>query len=174
MILPLFGLLFAICGSSASAEESGGLDIRIDEKLIYCAATLKERDSGFIHALKDGIPVTTVWNIQVDKIREYWMNKAIAEITLVRRVVPDLLSRSWILEDQASGISRKVYSMDAVGRFLTHLEYLPVLDRSLLAASTPYMMRVDVEMHTGEVNDGWWGNLLRPEQISMQKEFSLQ
>ena len=165
--------MFFTADAVVHAEENSELNVHMDAKVIYCAATLKESDSELFHTLKDGIPVTTIWHIQVNRVREYWMNKAIAEISLARRVVPDLLSRSWLLEDQASGISRKVYTLDEVVRFLSNLEHLPVLDRSLLAANNPYVMSVEVEMHAGEVNDAWWGKILRTAQFSMEKEFLL-
>nr|WP_241697832.1 DUF4390 domain-containing protein [Mariprofundus sp. NF] len=149
------------------------MKVQMDEKVIYCAATLKDSDEVFFHALKDGIPVATVWNVQVDRLREYWLNKGIAGIVVVRRVVPDLLSRSWLLEDQASGISRRVYTASEVSHFLSNLDHFPVLDRTLLTANTVYLMRASVELHTGEMNDAWWNELMKPAYATMQQEFSL-
>jgi len=172
-MIPLLAAFFiAVCGT-ASAADTSTLNVQMDDKVIYCAATLKNSDDIFFHALKDGIPVATVWSVQVDRPREYWLNKSIAGIVVVRRVVPDLLSRSWLLEDQASGISRRVYTASEVSRFLSSLDHFPVLDRSLLAANTVYLMRASVELHTGDINEAWWNGLMKSPHDTMQQEFSL-
>ena len=173
-MIPVLAVVFFAACSSAYAEGANELKVLVDDKVIYCAAGLKDSDDVFSHALNDGISVTTVWNIQVARVRDYWLNKGIAEVTVTHRVVPDLLSRSWLLEDQASGISLRVYSVSEAVRFLSSLEYFPVLDRSLLVTATPYVMHASVELYIGEVNETWWGNLLRSEQASMQQEFTLQ
>ena len=145
----------------------------MDARVIYCAATLKDSNEHYFHALNDGIPVATVWHVRVDRPRDYWLNKSIASIVVVRRVVPDLLSRSWLLEDQTSGISRRVYTAAEVSSFLSNLDHFPVLDRTLLTANTVYLMRASVELHTGEMNDAWWSGLMKSPYATMQQEFSL-
>lgn len=172
-IIPLLAVMFAAVASVADAEESGGLQVRLDEKVVYCIAELKGREEALLHALNDGIPVTTVWHLRVDRVRDYWLNQGVAEVSTARRVVPDLLSKSWLLEDQASGISRRVYMVSDAIRFLSTLEHFPVIDRSLLTTDAAYLMNSSVELHIGEVNDAWWANLLTFDDASMQQEFAL-
>nr|WP_232710323.1 DUF4390 domain-containing protein [Mariprofundus aestuarium] len=172
-MIPILAVVFFAACSSAYAEGANELKVLVDDKVIYCAASLKNSDDVFSHALNDGISVATVWDVQVDRARDYWLNKSIAEVTVTHRVVPDLLSRSWLLEDQASGISLRVYSVSEAVRFLSSLEYFPVLDRSLLVSAAPYVMHASVVLYIGEVNETWWGNLLKSEQASMQQEFTL-
>lgn len=162
-------MLLAASGA-AYAEAGDSLKINLDDKVIYCGASYNQSNERFLHALKDGIPVVTVWNVEVERLRSYWLNESVVGITVTRRVVPDLLSRSWLLEDQASGISRRVYTVADAIQFLSTLEHLPVLDRALLMASETYVMSASIEVHTGEVNDTWWGE---SNQASMQQEFSL-
>ncbi|ATX82501.1 protein of unknown function (DUF4390) [Mariprofundus ferrinatatus] len=172
-LIPLLaGVFFAAC-SPAYAEGSSELEVIVDEKVIYCSAMLNGSDDAFLHAMKDGISVSTVWYVRVDRVRDYWLNKNIAKIAVVRRVVPDLLSRSWLLEDVASGISQRVYDLSAATRFLANLEQFPVLDKSLLESGALYVMNASVELYTGEVNDAWWASLLKPEEASMKQVFQL-
>ncbi len=170
--LILAGLFFA-AQSSVYADESGSLQIHMDHKVIYCAARIAIADNTFSLAMKDGIPVTTEWHIQVGKVRDYWLNKEIADISVIRRAKPDLLTRSWLLTDTSSGISRRVYSIEDTIHFLSDLENFPLLDQSLLLTDTLYRVSVSIEVHAGEINTAWWANLWKPAAASMQQDFSL-
>jgi len=166
-------VIFLTAQSVAFAEDSGELQIRMDQQVVYCDATINKGEETFLHLLKDGIPVTTIWKIKVSKLREYWLNKDIAEIVVIHRVVPDLLSRSWMLIDEASGISRRVYSTGELYRFLSRMENLSVLDRSLLLDQTAYQMSVSVVIEHGEINDAWWSDLWTSVDAELVKEFRL-
>jgi len=170
--LALAGMLIAV-HASAYADEPGKLKIHVDEKVIYCSAQITTTDKAFSLTLKDGIQVTTEWHIQVAKTRDYWLNEDIAEITVVRSAKPDLLTRSWLLTDLSSGISRRVYHIEDALHFLSRLENFPVLDRSLLLKNTQYIASVSIRVYTSEMNPAWWANLWKPAASSMQQAFSL-
>jgi len=155
------------------AAEAGSLQIRIDQKVMYCAAQMNATDTSLTQAMKDGIAVSTEWHIQVSKVREYWLNQNIADITVIRHVRPDLLTRSWLLTDASSGISRRVYRIKDAVYFLSGLENFPVLDRSLLLPDIPYRVSVSVEIHTEGMNDAWWAKLWQLKAATMQQDFSL-
>jgi len=171
-LLLLFASAIALAGH-VYAEESSGLKIEIDQQVVYCQAEWPALGGALEQVLQSGIAVTFVWHVQIAEVQEYWLNKSIADIKVSRRVVPDLLSRKWLLEDEASGISRQESSLEAAIQFLTRLEHFPVLDRSLLAANTPYRISIAIEKHEGEINEGWWAALWKPGQFKMVKDFSL-
>ncbi len=171
--LSVFAVVLLAAQSTAFAQTQAGLQIRMDQQVVYCDATMNKDEETFFHLLQDGIPVTTIWKIKVSKLREYWLNKKIAEIVVIHRVVPDLLSRSWMLIDETSGISRRIYSRDELYRFLSRLENLSVLDRSLLLEQTAYQMSVSVVIEHGEVSDAWWSDLWTSVDAEFVKEFSL-
>jgi len=155
------------------ADESGNLQIRMDQKVMYCAARMNAADNALSMAMQDGIAVATEWHIQINKVRDYWLNEGIADITVIRRAKPDLLTRSWLLTDASSGISQRVYRIDKAIYFLSGLENFPVLDRSLLLPDVPYRISVSVEIHAEGIDDAWWANLWQPTAASMQQDFSL-
>jgi len=155
------------------AEEPSRLQIELDQQVIYCDMEWPGADNSLAQALQSGIAVTFVWHVQISEVQEYWLNKSIADIKVSRRVVPDLLSRKWLLEDEASGISRQVVSLQEAIQFLTRLEHFPVLDRTLLSVNTPYRISIAIEEHEGEINESWWFTLWKPGQFKMQKDFSL-
>jgi len=157
----------------AHADESGKLAISMDQKVMYCAARMNVADNALSPAMKDGIAVSTEWNIRIGRVRDYWLNEDIANITVIRRAKPDLLTRSWLLTDASSGISRRVYHIEEAIYFLSGLENFPVLDRSLLLPDMPYRISVSVEIHAEGIDDAWWANLWRSTAASMQQDFSL-
>jgi hypothetical protein len=161
-----------VCGH-AGASESGDLQLDLNQQVIYCAVEWQGDSESLSQALQAGIAVTFVWQVQVSKVQDYWINETIADIQVSRRVLPDLLSRNWVLEDKASGISRRVASLPEAIHFLTRLEHFPVLDRSLLAASTPYQISISVAKQEGEINEAWWATLWKSVQFRTEKDFSL-
>lgn len=155
------------------AEETGHLQIEPDQQVVYCEAQWPGAGESLTQALQSGIAVTLVWHVQVSEIQKYWLNKNIADIKVSRRVIPDLLSRTWLLEDETSGISRQTSSLEEAVQFLTRLEHFPVLDRSLLTAGTQYRISVAIEEFEGEIKEDWWVALWNPGQFRLEKDFSL-
>jgi len=159
--------------NNAHAVEADSLSVDATQQVIYCTALWAGGQKALSDALQAGIAVTVVWNVQVEEVHSYWLNSPVAEIQLRRRVVPDLLSRNWLLEDVASGISRRVYSLPEAVRFLSSLESFPVLDRTLLVADAVYRMSITIEQHDGDMSDAWWARFWRHEHFNMQQDFSL-
>ncbi|HKI60886.1 MAG TPA: DUF4390 domain-containing protein [Mariprofundaceae bacterium] len=157
----------------ACAAEQAGFSIQIHEPVIYCAAQWNGDRKSLALALKSGIEISFNWDIKVSRVRSYWLNKSIAEISFVRRVHPDLLARTWLLEDSASGISRRVYSLADAIDFLTGIHDFPVLDKSLLTSGEMYQLTLSIEKHEGEMDEAWWSHFWRQSTMQMQQEFSL-
>lgn len=174
-----FGLLLAllvsmaVCSGVSRAADAASLQVNADEPVVYCDTSIVSGDEMIEHALKDGIQVTAVWDLSVGRVRKYWLNESVAKIQVVRKVVPDLLSKSWHLIDETSGISRRTLDMHAAIRFLTGLDRYPLLDRSLLMKGMPYLLTADLELHIGEVEDAWWSKLWRSEFANLKQEFAL-
>lgn len=166
--------LAALVQPAVAADDVGSLQILPDASVIECNATLHAESKAIAVALKDGITGTTVWHLQVARVRQYWLNDTIADISVTRRVKPDLLSRSWQLIDDSSGISRRVYQLGEAVHFLSSLEQFPVLDRSLLTTGIAYRMSVKVEVHYGEIKQAWWSDIWHPAQATLQQDFRLQ
>jgi len=155
------------------AAESDTLQIRTDQKVIYCAARIAVDSNAFSPTMKDGIAMATEWHIKVRRVRRYWLNEDIADITVIRHAKPDLLTRSWLLTETSSGISRRVYRIEDAIQFLSGLDDFPVLDRSLLQKNRPYRVSVSVEIHSEGISDAWWAGLWQSAAASMQQDFSL-
>lgn len=168
----LLAVLMVIQVSFAQGVQDS-LQVQVEDKVIYCSAELSVENSVFKLPMQDGISVASEWHVTVGKVREYWLNENIGDITVMRRVEPDLLTRSWLLIDVSSGISQRVYNISDAIAFLTGLKHFPVLDRSLLMNSVPYRAAVKVNIHVGEINQAWWAGLWPTTAASMQKDFTL-
>ncbi|MBL4775633.1 MAG: DUF4390 domain-containing protein [Mariprofundus sp.] len=168
----LTSLLFS--SVSLAADSNDSLQVRMDEAVVYCSVQLqKAAKDRFLAPMQNGLAVTVVWNIQVSKQREYWLDERVADISVERRVEPDLLTHSWLLVNVSNGISLRIHDIRLVMDFLTHLKQFPMLDRSLLLADTTYRANVDVNIHIGEQNDAWWAELWPSSVASMQQSFTL-
>jgi len=172
LFLILAGTLLA-AQSFGYAGEAGSLQIRMGQKVMYCAARMNVADNTLTSVMQDGIAVATEWHIHVGKVRNYWLNESIADITVLRHAKPDLLTRSWLLTDTSSGISRRVYRIEDAIDFLSGLEHFPVLDTSLLLPKRQYRISVSVEIHNDGIDNAWWASFWHAAAASMQQDFSL-
>ncbi len=174
-VLAMLVVLMSTPAGSVAAEstEQKALHIQIGEKVIYCSARLNIDENQLRLPMQDGIAVGTQWHLKIGKVRSYWLNETIGEVTVIRRVEPDLLSHSWLLIDVSSGISHRVHQIDAAIDFLAHLDRFPILDRSLLWSDSQYRTVVNIEIHIGDVNNAWWAGLWPSTADSMQQDFEL-
>jgi len=167
-------LIVLLSGQLSWADDAAeSLHVQIGDKVIYCSAQLNVNADQLRLPMRDGITVATTWHLKIGKVREYWLNESIGEITVMRRVEPDLLSHSWLLIDVSSGISHRVYQLKQAIDFLAGLNHFPVLDRSLLLPDKRYRAVVKIEIHIGDTNNAWWAGLWPSTADSMQTEFEL-
>lgn len=165
-----------LCAAATAAAADPALQVSVDAsgEVIFCQAELAGEREGIAQALKEGTQVTLTWQFTVSQPRSYWLDAGIAEVQVVHRAVPDLVSGNWRLLDLSSGIERRVPNVDDAVRFLTRLERFPVLDRSLLQKGVPYRMQVSVEEQQGEEKAGWFSHWWGYAEIEGAVEFRLR
>ncbi len=164
---------FCLAVGQATASAAGGFGIDISEDVVYCDAQWNGDVQALAQALEAGIEISLHWEIGVSRVRRYWLDKDIAEIEFDRRVRPDLLTRNWMLEDSASGISWYTASLSEAVAFLTRIDHFPVLDRSLLAPGELYILRISIDKLESGMDDSWWSRFWKQSSLQMQQEFSL-
>jgi hypothetical protein len=157
----------------ALAAQSVQMKVDVGEKLIYCQAELTQDTAATKRVLNEGEHITFKWEISVEEINDYWLNSEVATVEVIRRVVPDLVGRSWLLEDMTSGITQRVFDLDEAIYFLTRLQRFAVIDRTLLDEDGRYRLRVSLEEHEGESAGGWLSFLWGFEQIEAALDFAL-
>ncbi|MDQ6967216.1 MAG: DUF4390 domain-containing protein [Mariprofundaceae bacterium] len=151
----LFGLFF-LYASYGYGEDLADVQIDISQPVIYCDISSDRGLKKLELALKEGSLITYTWEIIIEEKRDYWLNKSIGSVQFSRQVVPDLLSRQWLLKDSNSGITSTTLSTHKAISFLARLKHFPIIDKSLLQPGTSYSIRVKLYVEEGEVSEHWW------------------
>ncbi len=92
-------------------------------------------------ALKNGVPLIILLNIEVQQERWYW-NKTIAELEQGYLLIYHALSKKFILHNLNSGTQTDYSSLNSALHALGYLEHLPLIDAKLLRPETRYILRI--------------------------------
>lgn len=150
------------------------LEIDISDEVIYCSIEgVDTTPLDVERVLSEGTELTFRWQIVIEEDVDYWVDQEIGSITFTRRVVPDIVLRQWLLEDESSGIVRRTLSITSAADFLTSLKLFPVIDRSLIHEGGLYHVYVKLYVHEGTMEDGWWQEILRFSDVVGSRTFEL-
>jgi len=149
------------------------LRVEPDATVLYCHLALAGDRQRLEGLLDDGMELTFRWDIAIEGHRRYWLNKSIGNVTIERRVVPDLVSRSFLLIDATNGINRRVAARDEAIEFLLHLRHFPLLDRALLQSGGRYRLTAELSMQAGNEESGWFARWWGSDERSGSVDFSL-
>jgi len=151
----LFAMFFLYAGY-AHSEALAYVQVDTSQPVVYCDIPSVIGVERLKIALKEGSLVTYAWEIIIEEKREYWLNKSIGSVQFSRQVVPDLVSRQWLLKDSNSGITSATLSTQKAIFFLAGLKHFPIIDKSLLQSGISYTIRVKLYVEEGKVSDHWW------------------
>jgi len=160
-------------GPVAYADSNIHMTVNIGSKIVSCDAQAPYDQKHLGKVLREGAEINAGWEINVGAHRKYWFNRTVATVDIKRRVVPDLVSRSWLLIDMTSGISQRVFNMGRAIQFLTRLEHFPVIDRSLLEGGHRYRMNIKINEIEGDEKRGWISTWLSSSSVETSAEFVL-
>ncbi|MDX8390646.1 MAG: DUF4390 domain-containing protein [Mariprofundaceae bacterium] len=168
-------MILIFCPKVASADEIAGITLKLDviSPVLLCDVTLRYDQEALTSLLHDGTVVRVIWHLHIDEVRRYWLNTQVASVAITRSVIPDLVSGSWLLEDEGHGITRRVYYIDKAISFLLRLEKFPVVDYSLLETGVEYQFIATVDRRDGRVDDSWLASLWWYDKAQAETVFSL-
>ena len=92
-------------------------------------------------ALKNGVPLIILLNIEVQEERWYW-NKTIAELEQGYLLIYHALSKKFIIHNLNSGTQTDYSRLDDALYALGHIENLPLIDAKLLKPDARYVLRL--------------------------------
>jgi len=153
--LGVFGMIL-LYASYGYAEELEGVRVDTTQPVIYCDVSDEAGIERLKLALEEGSLMTYSWEITIEENRDYWLNKSIGRVQFSRQVVPDLVSRQWLLKDSNSGITNATLSTYKAILFLSSLKNFPIIDKSLLQSGELYIIEVKLYIEEGEVSEHWW------------------
>ncbi len=157
----------------AYANPESRMAVNIGSKLVSCDAQVHYDQQHLAKVLREGAEITVSWEITVGEHRKYWFKRTVATLDVKRQVIPDLVSRSWLLVDITSGISQRVFSLDQAIQFLTHLQHFPVIDRSILSSGHRYRMDITANEIEGDGHRNWISTWMDSNRIVLFTEFRL-
>jgi len=165
--------LYLNMGFVAYASPDTHMTVNIGSKLVSCDVQIRYDQKHMTKVLREGGEMNISWEINVGEHRKYWFRRKVAMLDIKRRVIPDLVSQSWLLVDITSGISQRVFNVDRAIQFLTHLEHFPVIDRSLLTEGHRYRVDITVDEIEGEEHRGWISTWFGSSRVATSAEFTL-
>ena len=96
-------------------------------------------------ALKNGVPLIIILNIEVQEERWYW-NKTIAELEQGYLLIYHALSEKFIIHNLNSGVQTDYSSLSDALHALGYIDNLPLIDAKLLKPDSRYILRLRSEL----------------------------
>jgi len=156
-------LTFFLSFAALAAEENQGVKethIHIESGVVYCDVQTFNQESYILKVLGGGSSMTVFWQFEVLKEQKYWMNQSAALVRLGRQVIPDLVTKRWLMRDLSSGVVAYTTNIHTAMTFLTEMHHAAVMDVSLLVPNVNYLVRTKLFIHEGEWEEGgWWTSI---------------
>lgn len=99
-----------------------------------------------LEALKNGVPITVVLVMEVEKLRDYVWNKDIASLEQRYVLQYHALSEQYILRNINSEDQKNFRSLNTALNALGEVRRLPIIDRQLLEGGARYQLRLRAEI----------------------------
>jgi hypothetical protein len=93
-------------------------------------------------ALKNGVPLIILFDIEVEKKRNWWINKNVATLEQGYLLLYHALSKKFVLHNLNSGTQENYSSLDSALYALGNIQQLPILDADLLEKDADYIFRL--------------------------------
>lgn len=102
-----------------------------------------------VDALKNGVPLILLLDIEVEKQRPWWWNKNVASLEQGYLLLYHALTENYLVTNLNSSAQNNYRSLNAALEALGHITALPILDEKLLEPDAKYFvnirMRLDIE-----------------------------
>ena len=98
-----------------------------------------------IEALKNGVPLILLLDIEVEKQRKWWWSKEVATLEQGYLLIYHALTENYLVTNLNSSAQNNYRSLNAALEALGHIRSLPILDEKLLEPNAKYF--VNVRMH---------------------------
>ncbi len=139
--------LLCLFASPASYAEQGfrilAAETRLKQNVYQLEADMDLRFSDdALDALRSGVPLIILVNIQVLKDRSWWWDKTIAELEQGYLLLFHALSDKYIIHNLNSGAQQNFSSLQAALYALSHIRNLPLIDKNLLDEDDDYYIRM--------------------------------
>jgi hypothetical protein len=101
--------------------------------------------------LAEGVPLTLVLDLDIERVRQLLPNSRVAELTQRYHLQYNAVSAHYILRNDNSGQQESLNNVDAAIERLSEVRGLPVLDNTLLTVGRRYEASVRAKIDYGSV-----------------------
>ena len=95
-----------------------------------------------LEALRSGVPLIILVNIEVLKDRNWWWDKTIAELEQGYLLLYHALSEKYIIHNLNSGAQKNYISLNTALHSLSNIHEFPLIDKNLLEEGDEYYARI--------------------------------
>ena len=95
-----------------------------------------------LEALRSGVPLIVLVNIEVQKDRNWWWDKTIAELEQGYLLLYHALSEKYIIHNLNSGAQQNFTSLNTALYSLSNIRDFPLIDKNLLEEGDDYYVRL--------------------------------
>lgn len=132
-------------------NEPKQIHTHVEKGVVYCDVVAFNHEAYFLKVLGGGSPLTVYWQFQVLKKRPYWLNQVVVNVRLGRQVIPDLVTKRWLMRDLSSGVVRYTSDIEIAMRFLSDMDHIAVVDVSVLDIKESYALAATLHTHEGKL-----------------------
>ena len=141
-------LCLIVSGIFATKSQAEGFRIlaaetKLKEHVFHLDANmdLKFSDDA-LEALRSGVPLIVLVNIEVQKDRNWWWDKTIAELEQGYLLLYHALSEKYIIHNLNSGAQQNFTSLNTALYSLSNIRDFPLIDKNLLEEGDDYYVRL--------------------------------
>lgn len=135
--------------------------VHIEDGVVYCDVQTFNEEAYVLNVLAGGSSLTVFWQFDVLQEQTLWLDKSVARVRLGRQVIPDLVTKRWLMRDLSSGVVHYTRNAHVAMRFLTEMHHAAVVDVSILDARDAYYLETKLYLYEGELGrKGWFSSLL--------------
>jgi len=95
-----------------------------------------------LDALRSGVPLIVLVNIEVNEDRSWWWDKTIAELEQGYLLLYHALSEKYIIHNLNSGAQQNFVSLNAALHSLSYIRDFPLIDKNLLDEDDDYYVQM--------------------------------
>ena len=135
--------VFSVTKSHAEGFKVLSTETKLKDSVFLLEANMElDFSSDALEALRSGVPLIVLVNIEVQKDRNWWWDKTIAELEQGYLLLYHALSEKYIIHNLNSGSQQNFNSLSTAIYSLSNIHDLPLIDKNLLEEDDHYYVRL--------------------------------
>ena len=146
LLLILFSYVFVPLVSAGQQKDPDLKDIIITTSkshLILFATVENGFTSEMLAGIRNGLPVTFTFHIELDKIRSAWFDSTLVETAVTHKLKYDSIKQKYsITFSEKNGQTVTTRSLKEAKQLMAELSGFPIIARTKLIADAPYALKI--------------------------------